>query len=693
MERRIKGLLVLVMLISLTGLFANIAEFNQEMEILIHDVHELNDHLVEADSLNVVSANSILYDAEDLVDDFEELVNDFEEDLGNATNNEAGDVIDLRDRLDDVFFDFTDDFLEICDDYNIDLDDQIEYLEDDFDDIVDDLNNVLPPYVYHIEDFVDDLEDYEDEIEDLEDEVYNVPITTNSQLMGIINCIRWYIREIRQDFPYSISDLLVAPNDDLYDLKDALGDFEESIESILDRIENNISLNSPDLENRFDDIRDDLEDDLEELLDDIREYLPYDLEDVEILCHEAISYVGFNSYLPLTIDHLTEDTGIISFQFKLTVMSNEAGDFLDISTDETLSSDWTVVHNQLSENCYMIAGSGINSLTGPGSLLDLVFSSENVGEITLHIWDFRLNTSWHGDVYSGISVNPFIYGDVNTDSEILAYDASLALQFSAGLDPLPGIDILPWEDWRFAAADVSGDGLITAMDASYILQYVVGIIDEFPIESVTRDLPVADISISVENNELVVSADGELFGLNLELPEVPGVTWGEPEMIAEVMLVSNDEVGLKVASCSAYARDGEILRIPFTATSDVEEVSISMISNVEEHTETVSLLTTAVEPGFDVVPAFELKGNYPNPFNPETTISFSVAESGSVELSVYNVKGQKVKTLVSSNVEAGSHQITWKGNDDRGNLVASGIYFYKLRTGRYTSTKKMILMK
>ncbi len=85
--------------------------------------------------------------------------------------------------------------------------------------------------------------------------------------------------------------------------------------------------------------------------------------------------------------------------------------------------------------------------------------------------------------------------------------------------------------------------------------------------------------------------------------------------------------------------------------------------------------------------------NYPNPFNPITSINFSIEENTNVEISVYNAKGQKVKTLVSEKFAAGKHSVTWNGGDDNGNSVSSGIYFYKMVTAKYSAMKKMILMK
>jgi hypothetical protein len=89
-----------------------------------------------------------------------------------------------------------------------------------------------------------------------------------------------------------------------------------------------------------------------------------------------------------------------------------------------------------------------------------------------------------------------------------------------------------------------------------------------------------------------------------------------------------------------------------------------------------------------------LQQNYPNPFNPTTTIKFSVAtDNQATELTIYNLKGQKVKTLVNDQLAAGLHSVTWNGKDSNNNNVASGVYFYKLSNAEQTETRKMILMK
>ncbi|MCK4655094.1 MAG: T9SS type A sorting domain-containing protein, partial [Candidatus Cloacimonetes bacterium] len=89
----------------------------------------------------------------------------------------------------------------------------------------------------------------------------------------------------------------------------------------------------------------------------------------------------------------------------------------------------------------------------------------------------------------------------------------------------------------------------------------------------------------------------------------------------------------------------------------------------------------------------KLFGSYPNPFNPETTISYQLTADSKVSLSIYNVKGQKVNTLVNEILPAGEHSVIWNGKDSNGNQVSSGIYFYKLKAGDYQKVKKMLLLK
>ncbi len=105
----------------------------------------------------------------------------------------------------------------------------------------------------------------------------------------------------------------------------------------------------------------------------------------------------------------------------------------------------------------------------------------------------------------------------------------------------------------------------------------------------------------------------------------------------------------------------------------------------------VSGITESEDPF--VLPLTMALGNYPNPFNPETTIRYTVAKAGQTSLTIYNTKGQIVRTLVNENLPNGQHSVVWNGKDANGTPVASGIYFYKLTSDRKSITRKMLLSK
>jgi hypothetical protein len=91
---------------------------------------------------------------------------------------------------------------------------------------------------------------------------------------------------------------------------------------------------------------------------------------------------------------------------------------------------------------------------------------------------------------------------------------------------------------------------------------------------------------------------------------------------------------------------------------------------------------------------YRLKSNYPNPFNPLTTIEFEMPERAIVNLEIFNILGRIVRTLVyREELFPGSYRVTWDGTDDKGLQVATGVYFYRIRTGSFTQTKKMVLLK
>lgn len=121
------------------------------------------------------------------------------------------------------------------------------------------------------------------------------------------------------------------------------------------------------------------------------------------------------------------------------------------------------------------------------------------------------------------------------------------------------------------------------------------------------------------------------------------------------------------------------------ATDQVEldDIVVRLVGEAVGVEETINTLPTN----------FELKNNYPNPFNPTTNIEFSLAKSDFTTLKVYSVTGELVKTLVNNEISAGSHKVTFNGKDDNGNELTSGMYIYELKSGANISANKMFLIK
>lgn len=90
---------------------------------------------------------------------------------------------------------------------------------------------------------------------------------------------------------------------------------------------------------------------------------------------------------------------------------------------------------------------------------------------------------------------------------------------------------------------------------------------------------------------------------------------------------------------------------------------------------------------------FSLSQNYPNPFNPTTTIRFGIPVETDVKIDIYNILGQKVITLVDKKYQIGFHQVRWSGLNSGNRLVSSGVYFYRIKAGKFVKTKKLTFLK
>ncbi len=97
--------------------------------------------------------------------------------------------------------------------------------------------------------------------------------------------------------------------------------------------------------------------------------------------------------------------------------------------------------------------------------------------------------------------------------------------------------------------------------------------------------------------------------------------------------------------------------------------------------------------GAEIPGAYSLMPNYPNPFNPSTAIGYQTPQDGHVTLTIYNVLGQQIRTLVDGHQAAGTYTVMWDGRDAAGQHLNSGVYFYTMKAGDHTQTRKMVLMR
>ena len=268
------------------------------------------------------------------------------------------------------------------------------------------------------------------------------------------------------------------------------------------------------------------------------------------------------------------------------------------------------------------------------------------------------------------------YGDVDDNTFVESFDASLLLQYIVGLDPAPAAP-LPWENWRLQVSDVDGNGEPSAYDAALILQYVVGIITEFPVQSGNRNTANAQVSAQITDNVISYTAIGELYSFSMELPYDYTVL----EINEEAIYSINPASG-KLAMAVAVSMNNEFLRI---AVNSDQLIDRQNISQAEVNGAAVILTVSGNDSSSETPSVTALKGNYPNPFNPSTEIRFSIAQGETGRLSIFNVRGEKV---MSRDFTAGEYNYNWNAES-----CASGIYYYRLDTQGRHYVHKMTLLK
>jgi len=285
-------------------------------------------------------------------------------------------------------------------------------------------------------------------------------------------------------------------------------------------------------------------------------------------------------------------------------------------------------------------------------------------------------------------------------------EAGLAIVYLPGIGWYNGIgDFLPGEGYYIK---VNSDVTLTIYEpVDYVMkkrESINKVKNQTPqLRETTHFIPNWNNNPYMAMNVFVTSL--EIEGLSIESGDELSIFDGE--LCVGSTYIEDDELISLIASTDdptteeidGFTEDNEMSFRFWDSIDNIEiELTITEISGDEIFTSLgtsvlcLEIMTTGISD--DPIPAVtKLDSNYPNPFNPSTTINFSIKESGHVTLEIYNIKGQKVKTLVNDVKNAGYHSAVWDGTDDNRNPVSSGIYLYKMNEGNQIMLKKMLLVK
>ncbi|HTY36944.1 MAG TPA: putative Ig domain-containing protein, partial [Bacteroidota bacterium] len=299
-------------------------------------------------------------------------------------------------------------------------------------------------------------------------------------------------------------------------------------------------------------------------------------------------------------------------------------------------------------------------------------------------------------------------GDVDADGLITANDASLVLRHVVGL-------IVLTDPAALFAADASRDGTITPWDASLILQAAAGliVIPSFSIEGAPTGGSISLLQSSSSTSGVLgwnLSHDAKAAGeaqisltISSAKPDIYAAQWniqGDfsscavtgvlPQLPDGWMMLSNATAReLKVVAIGPTPlASGTLASVKLKLSANADRVSFTGTGMVNETSQTLASLDVS-----EIPTAFALEQNYPNPFNPETTVRYKVAEKIGVQISLYNIQGQKIRTLVNAVPDPGVYRVVWDGRNESGEVVSSGLYICRMQAGAFVSTQKMILLR
>jgi hypothetical protein len=283
-----------------------------------------------------------------------------------------------------------------------------------------------------------------------------------------------------------------------------------------------------------------------------------------------------------------------------------------------------------------------------------------------------------------VSAIPFTStkGDVNGDLTVNVLDVVATVSYILGQNPQPFI---------FEAADVNNDSLINILD-------IVGIINIILNTNVqTMSLTSSNAKLELINDRLELTTDVPISGIQFQLE---GQNVQKLKFIQQGVL-SNFEIvnGMHEDSTRIYLifnLNGSTLPIGRYTLGTFQEMqpNIQLTKAILSDPAGKNVITSVYNNGSPLIPTeYYLNQNYPNPFNSTTTIEFGLPEKTDVTIAIYNVLGQLVREYRLGEMNPGRYKIQWDGRNQMGNIVASGVYFYRMHTPQFTKVRKLVLIK
>ncbi|MCK5052521.1 MAG: T9SS type A sorting domain-containing protein [Candidatus Cloacimonetes bacterium] len=313
-------------------------------------------------------------------------------------------------------------------------------------------------------------------------------------------------------------------------------------------------------------------------------------------------------------------------------------------------------------------------------------------------------SSYGFGIYSGMALTPddaFLFISYTGGDVVQIMDTTtntIVGDFPAGASPY---DIIFSDSGEYALVLDPGDDAYSVVEVDGANTSVINTgsaIGEVPIRGNYNEVNNTFEFITFGNNSAETGA--KLIIVNPSSGEILETINYDAVGTGNGLQVLNDEDGASLVLTSYKIIHGEDSydlnsKSKYMAYSPQYNVVLA-ISPVSDDLYFLDLSGSSIETYSIVQPDINLS-NHPNPFNPTTTITFNLTTENteSTELTIYNLKGQKIKTfpVILSGVEGEIYSVIWNGTDDNNKPVSSGLYFYKLKSGRYISTKKMILMK